>query len=198
MDTIDNVKLCNGCGKIKPLHNFYIYKNGKQKGQIILPCKQCHSAYSIKYKHTKGIHKPMSENKECASYLGVVIAEKALLEFYNNIKRMPYGNPGFDFECDRLYKIDIKSSCLYYPKDHTPCWTIHIRKNIIANYFLCLLFNNRKDLTPMYVLLIPGKLVNNKVSITIPNSTKSLAKWNKFMKPLDSVINCCNKLKEVS
>lgn len=56
----------------------------------------------------------MSDNIDCSEYLGVYIAErkiarKILLDIFGNIdEEIPYGNPGFDFVCDRN-KIDVKS-----------------------------------------------------------------------------------------
>jgi hypothetical protein len=189
-------KKCNGCGNMKPLHDFYIRKSGRQNGKVVTPCKQCMKDAVVKNTHLRGHHKSMYINKECPSYLGIVIAEKALSKFYKHIKRMPINNPGYDFECDKGYFIDVKSSCLRHPKIGSPCWSITIKKNSIANYFLCVLFNDRIELKPVYVLLIPGELVRNKVSISITNTPKGMTRWRKYMQPLDNVISCCNAMRD--
>jgi hypothetical protein len=65
---------------------------------------------------------------------------------------------------------------------------------VIADYFLCLAFDNRSDLTPMHVWLLPGRVVSHYQGISITNSSRGLAKWSKFEKPLDKVVACCKIL----
>ncbi len=81
----------------------------------------------------------MEGNKNCASYLGVHIAERLLKHIYKNVEQMPYGNPGYDFICDKGYKIDVKSSCVR--KSWGGFWGFHIFKNTIADYFIFVAVN---------------------------------------------------------
>jgi hypothetical protein len=139
----------------------------------------------------------MELKKDCALYLGVHIAERILSNFFDTIKRMPYGNPGYDFICGRGFKIDVKSSTLRKGnRTENMTWSFRIFRNTTADYFLCIGFDNRKDLTPMRVWLIPGDKVNHLKGLGISNCTEALRRWSKYEKPLDKVITCCNVLRE--
>ena len=108
---------------------------------------------------------------------------------------MPQDNPGFDFLCGRGYKIDVKSACLKQRGDGYLTWTININNNIIADYFLVLLFDDRVDKNPMHVYLIPGSDVNHLIGFQIFNIEHGLSKFSKYEKPIDSVLSCITKLK---
>jgi hypothetical protein len=133
---------------------------------------------------------PLIEAKDSSLYLGVVIAERALSKYFDNITRMPFNNPGYDFLCGRGYKIDVKSACLYHNR-----WQIRIRENTAADYFLILLFDNRDDLNPRHLLLVPGHVINDHVTISISRDIKHFMKWTQYEKPLDKVIACCNTMR---
>lgn len=204
MDLNNKTKWCSGCQQEKALDQFYFHKTGRKKGSPLYYCKICnnkrkclwekdHPGHSAELKHLRGLYKPMAESKNCAQYLGVVVAEKALSKFFNNITRMPNGNQGFDFLCEKGFKIDVKSGCLIDAKcSH---WHFSIFKNKIANYFLLLAFDSRESLEPQHVWLVPGNVINNKGGIAIYNTKRSLAKWSQYEKPLDRVIACCNLMK---
>jgi hypothetical protein len=137
----------------------------------------------------------MSENRKCSSFLGVNVAEQVLSQVFKNVQRMPYGNPGYDFKCGRGYLVDVKSSCR---RCHTYCaddWLFQVKKNPIAEYFLCLAFDNRKDLTPEHIWLIPAGDVNNKTGVSISETT--LDKWNKYELDINQISACCNVLRSV-
>jgi hypothetical protein len=102
---------------------------------------------------------------------------------------MPNNNPGYDFVCNRGYRVDVKSACLGIRGR----WTFNINRNKIADYFLMLAFDNRADLNPKYMWLIPGDVVSNKVGIDVAATT--LTKWREYELPLDKVVSCCNVLK---
>lgn len=53
---------------------------------------------------------------------------------------MPYRNHGFDFLCDKILKIDIKSARLINGQ-----WQFQIRYNYIADYFMLIGFNDKND-----------------------------------------------------
>ena len=133
----------------------------------------------------------MAENKECSSHLGVHIAEQALSQFFKTIKRMPINNPGYDFKCGLDYKIDVKSSC----KGQGGSWQFRIKRNAVADYFLCIAFDDRENLTPLHVWLIPGPAVNHLVGLGICPGERGLAKWAKYEKGLEPVEMCCSKMR---
>jgi hypothetical protein len=136
----------------------------------------------------------MSENKKCSDYLGVYIAERALSKFFDNIKRMPVGNPGYDFVCGKGFKIDVKSSCLHHTSVSASNWGFDISRNTIADYFLCLAFDNRESLNPMHVWLIPGNVINMKRQVRIANSDRGLCSWLEYERPIDKVVACCSQM----
>lgn len=187
-----STKRCSRCRQRLPLDHFYIRKSGKQRGQPMSYCKQCEKDIV----HESGAKRPMSEAKECSMYLGVHIAERALSKFFDHIIRMPPTNPGFDYICGKGFKIDVKSACLYSPpKSKTETiWAFKIEQNKIADYFLCIGFDNRSDLNPLHVWLIPGELINMKHTLGISNSVYGLNRFVAYEKPLDKVKACCSEM----
>lgn len=214
----DHQKYCPKCNAMKDFENFYVDKNGVLSGW----CKSCHvdytrkftaahkeqvamknkewrskhPEYSLEYKHATGKSRPMSEATKCASYLGIYIAESILVKYFENSIRMPLNNKGFDYICGMGYKIDVKSSCLSRNKTSKPYWTFVINHNKIADYFLCLGFDNRSNLEPQHIWIIPSCIVNSKFNIKIQNTPKSLSKWLQYEKPIDKVKTLCNEMKE--
>ena len=136
-----------------------------------------------------------STNHNCSIYLGVVVAERVLSEVFKNVERMPQGNKGYDVVCGSGYKIDIKSAC-HTKNEHTR-WAFKIKRNQVADYFLCLAFDNREDLNPQYVWLIPASVVNHLMGAGISIST--LDKWAEYelTDKLDDVISCCDTMKKL-
>lgn len=126
-------------------------------------------------------------NKDCASYLGS-LTEQVLSNLFKDVQIMPHGNHGFDFICNQDYKIDAKS-CATGNKIGN--WQFGIGKNQIADYFLCVAFEDRNNLNPVHLWLIPGKDINHKMGITISKSM--LKKWSQYEQPLDKVILCCDE-----
>lgn len=137
--------------------------------------------------------KPMSENKTCASFLGVYVAERVLHRVFKDVRTMPYGNPGFDFICSKGKKIDVKAACVQHVVGHSDRWQFHTRYNMIPDYFLCLAFDNRVDLTPLYIWLLPADKFNRLSSATIAVTT--VHKWDSHKIPIDMVVTCCNSLR---
>ena len=129
-------------------------------------------------------------NKNCTNWLGKR-AELILMSMFDHVERMSYHNKGYDFKCGLDYKIDAKSAC--YMKDYN-IWRFHIKQNIIADYFLCLAFDNRNDLNPKHVWLIPGKIVNHLKLLSIPES--KIDKWVKYEQPLNKIVACCDIMKD--
>ena len=113
---------------------------------------------------------------------------------------MPNNNPGFDFICNKGYKIDVKSSVLLKggKRDKNLGWSFAINKNKIADYFLLIGFDNREDLNPLKLWLIPGNILNEQKGKHITNIEKVLLKWKQYElnNELEKVIICCNKFKD--
>lgn len=130
-------------------------------------------------------------SKECSLFLGVTVAETVLSKVFKNVVRTPYMHRGFDFWCNHQKKIDVKSSCTRSGKANT--WAFVIRKNKIADYFLCIAFDNRQDLNPLHLWLIPGNVINHLTGVTFSEST--LDKWQEYELPLDKTIACCDTLR---
>jgi hypothetical protein len=217
-------KHCNGCGEDKELSEFNIIKSGRMEGKPHTPCRECSNANAKKRYHLNSdkmikqaciyqkLHpeksreanrkssyrrgvRPASENKSSSQYLGCVVAETVLSNEFLGFKRMLNCNPGYDYDCPKGFKIDVKSSCRRHPLNSHECWTFRINKNSVADYFLCIAFDNRKSLTPEHIWLIPGDVVNGKFILCITDLTNSLAKWVQYERSLDNVIKCCKKLK---
>jgi hypothetical protein len=110
---------------------------------------------------------------------------------------MPFNNPGYDFVCDKGFKIDVKSGVLHKPKtSKNMYWDFHIKYNKTADYFLCIGFDNRESLTPLHVWLVPGNVINQKRSMHVANSEKILDKWSQYEQSLERVIACCDSMKQ--
>ena len=131
-----------------------------------------------------------AENKKCPAYLGVHIAEQVLGQAFKNVRKMPYGNPGYDVICNHNKKIDIKSACEGKRWNN---WTFNINHNTIADYFLCLAFDNRKDLNPLYVWLIPGSKLNHLMGAVISQST--IHKWDAYRLDISKINKCCDAMR---
>ena len=147
-------------------------------------------AYDTKARRKNGIP-PMSENKECALYLGVHRVERLLKHFFDDVEVMPFGNKGYDFVCNKGWKVDAKSSCIQ--KNYNG-WAFHINHNTIADYFWCVAIDNRKDLNILHIWMLPGEKFNHLSGASISEST--LDKWAEYEKPIGEAIICWNEIEE--
>lgn len=178
---------CRYCGITKTVINF-------TKGHT--ECDACRSKDRLAYNHRIGQNLPMGENKKCATYLGIHIAERVLSTVFKNTARLPIGAPGGDFLCEKGFLIDVKSACLHLsPGNCTSHWVFQIGKNNVADYFLCMGFDDRESLTPLHVWLIPGNIINKKVMLYISNGKIGLKRFSEYERSLDEVINCCEKMR---
>lgn len=191
------MKRCPMCGELKEMSEFN--KDIKRCDGVQTYCRECAKKYVKKYDyvHRMGIRRKLEDAPDCGSYLGVYVAERILSHYFEDITRMPYGHIGYDFICKKGYKIDVKSGCLGVQKNikKSPRWTFAINKNTIADYFLILAFDNRTDLNPQHIWLIPGEKINHRILIGIANVDYVLKKWEPYEKPLDKVLACCNILR---
>lgn len=150
--------------------------------------------YQLQRSHRLGIRKPLSENKECAQWLGIHISERVLSNIFEHVERMPINNIGFDFICKKGYKIDVKSACIRSDRN---AWNFGLNNNSIADYFLLLAFDNRNDLNPKHIWLLKNNDSINRINITISNSDRVLNKWKRYEQTdkLEQLIACCDVLK---
>lgn len=146
------------------------------------------------WSHRTGRRAPMGENRNCSMFIGVHVAERVLSHVFKDVHRMPYNNPGFDFRCRFNKMIDVKCSCRVCRENHADRWQFSIKQNVIADFFLCLAVNNRVDLEPEHIWLIPAEEINDHVSVSISETT--LDKWRDYEQPIGRVISCCNRMKE--
>ena len=186
------VAVCDDCG---------LYRSLRMEQYSDL-CKQCtdkyrgHSISKTKSRERDPLPdgwqsklSDITDKKECGVYLGS-IAETILSRIYDNVRVMPPQNPGYDIICNKDYKIDIKSSAT----GDKGRWKFHIDKNKIADYFLCIAFNNRDDLyNPVHLWMMPGNVVNHLFCASIRKSNTD--KWRQYAIPLDKLNTCCTTLK---
>jgi hypothetical protein len=169
------------------------------KDDIIKYSKQYYIEHKIqRNKYSENYHRlhgslPMEENLSCSLYLGVVISEYILANIFKNVQVMSHGNPGYDFICMNNKRIDVKSGCRQKCTGKSDRWYFTIKKNKIPDYFLCLAFDNREDLTPEHIWLIPGKDINNYTGVSITESR--LERWDYYkINRLDEALSYRNTI----
>lgn len=133
------------------------------------------------------------ENKTCGGFLGVHVAEKVLCDVFKDVTLMPYNNPGYDFICNKGKKIDVKSACARFRHRNSVSWEFSIDKNYIADFFLCLAFDDRESLTPLYLWLIPSHVVCHLGVAAISKS--KIYKWDEYRLNIDKVVLCCDTMR---
>ena len=190
-------RYCRECGVLLEVGVNWYVSLSKTRNYLCMVCnsKKCklwrhtHKEHSEQYNRDRGIL-PMAENKACSIYLGVYVAERILSKVFKDVKRMPCGHKGYDFICNKQKKIDVKSSCRV---GHYAEWLFHIRHNEIADYFLCIAFDNRDDLNPLHLWFLPGDYVNSRDSVSI--SLTTIHKWDSYKLGIDKVVSCCATLR---
>ena len=171
----------------------YNRKHREQHRKYTQDHREHHRNWFREYTHRMGYSQSMSENRSCSSFLGVHVAEQVLSLVFKHVQRMPNNNPGFDFICKHGYKIDVKSSCRRQYEWRSDQWMFSINRNCIADYFLLLAFDNREDLNPEHVWLIPGCDINDHINVGISETT--LAKWDEYKLDITKVVACCNTMR---
>ncbi|MCK4666899.1 hypothetical protein KAU33_09130 [Candidatus Dependentiae bacterium] len=155
--------------------------------------KQCKKRYENGGRQKAG-YQSMYENKLCSSYLGVVIGERLCRHLFNDVEVMPNGNPGFDIICSKNKKIDVKTSSTRSKKGKNPCWGFEINLNKTADFFILVAFDNRTDLNPLHIWMIPGHEINYRTGKSISLST--IHKWDKWKRDIKEAQQCCREIKE--
>ena len=135
----------------------------------------------------------MYENKNCSLYLGVVIAERLIRHLFKDVQVMPNGNPKFDFICNKGKKIDVKSACVTLAHRKNPHWKFFIKRNKVPDFFILVAFDNRTDLNPLHLWMIPGKVLNHLSTTSISSST--VCKWDKWERDINDAQLCCAEMK---
>ena len=192
-------KICKVCGEYKKhrahgmCQNCYLKEYRRIKTwKICIICGEykkhfvdgmCKLCYYKKYPK-----RPI--NKKSAVYLGCTIAEKVLSKVFKDVEIMPYGNSGFDFTCNKGKKIDVKSSCI---RKNQRNWVFNIKKNVVADFFLCIAFNDRESLTPLHLWLIPSNEVKDKRALSI--SLGTIHKWDKLKLDISKTLQCCDEMR---
>lgn len=64
------------------------------------------------WRHERGENLPLEFNEDCSSWFGE-FTENLMIRRYPGAIKMPYGNPGFDYQWDDI-KINNKGRCLQY------------------------------------------------------------------------------------
>ena len=141
----------------------------------------------------------MKINTKCSRFLGEHVAERILSHVFKDVKRMPNGNRGFDFICNKGFKIDVKASCL----NKNNIYTFNIKHNKIADYFLLIAFDNRENLNPEHVWLIKSNEVTknyrklNDFENLYINTFDDISDFSRYelTDKLKETIECCSTLK---
>jgi len=184
---------CQRCKELKSPEEFHNSKNSPD-GKVEW-CKLCAKEYRKKhYKEQRKLagFTSMFENKNSPGYLGIVIGERLCQHLFKDVIKMPNNNPGFDIICNQGKMIDIKTACSRLSGKYLR-WHFNIYKNKVANFFLCIAFDNRKNLTPLHIWMIPSDKINDKGNITIRNST--LHKWIQYERSIEELQICCITMK---
>jgi hypothetical protein len=106
---IEAYKRCGHCGISKPVSEFS--KDKYRPDGLNNKCRKCCKEEWQVFSARKYGAKPLNENRDCSQYLGIHIAERVLSNIFENVKRLPLHNHGYDFICNKGYKIDVKSAC---------------------------------------------------------------------------------------
>lgn len=165
--------------------------------------KEKRKEYDKKYYHHGGGreergHESMYTNKHCTSYLGVAVAERLIKHLFNDVIMMPYGFPDYDMICNKGKKINVKSSTIRVRQSNYSTmnyWRFTINCNKIAEFFLCVAFDNINDINPLYMWMIPGKELNNQSDISISQST--IHKWDQYKFDITDAKKCCDIMKDI-
>lgn len=157
----------------------------------------CYEEYSKIWKYYPGMSDPIKENRKDARFLGSYIAENSILKLFEGSQGTNYANPGYDIICGKGYKIDVKAATL----SQYNIFHFHIGRNMIADYFILVGFDNIINLRPLHLWIINANEIMRECPIresgvfAISNEPKylySLQKYEKIDK-LKELADICNK-----
>lgn len=193
--------------EIKDLkENYLYYINHRNEAEEYFQ-REWYKIYSKIY-NSKIISKDltlMRTNKKCPMFLGCHVAERVLSYVFKDVERMPLNNKGFDFICNKGFKVDVKSAC-----SNNNTYQFSILCNKIADYFLLIGFDSRDSLNPQHMWLIKSdeliryghynlehKKLNCRTTLTIRNNQYYLDEFSKYelSDKLNETIKYCNILK---
>lgn len=194
------MKTCTKCHKRKSIDEFH--KNKSMNDGRASWCKQCSKEYDMDYYHNGGGKEKrgrisMYKNKNCAHYLGIVVAERLIKHLFNDVVMMPFGHPGYDMICNRGKKINVKASTINARQNKNSImntWKFNINYNKNCDFFLLMAFDNVIDCNPLNAWIIPGNEINNKSGLRI--SLRNIHRWNAWKMDLDNAQACCDLMKE--
>jgi hypothetical protein len=144
-------------------------------------------------------------SKDLEQYFGIHITEKYVSSIFKDSLRMPINNRGYDWICKKGYKIQHKASCLTYDDKGWQGFAYKILNNDITDYFILTGWNNRKDLVPIYILLIHSEEIVRdrpfwmRKMFYITNKPKYLLEFERYNLPdkLEKLKECCKFAKEI-
>lgn len=168
------MKQCSHCKRLLSEDSFGV--DNSRPDHLKVHCKTCQR---VMYRELRG-DSTYDKHTSCTWYLGVHIAEPMLLEYFGNATRAQPNTVGYDYICSKGYKIDVKASCVIQPKWTSPYWGFGIRRNNIADYFLCIAFDNRTDLNILHTWLIPALVVVDKLMLHVGCGTRSQLKYKEY------------------
>lgn len=147
----------------------------------------------------QGIREPMEFNTDCPSYFGIYIAEKYIIQTFEEPIPMPPNNPGFDWLCKNGLKIQSKARCIGYRSCcDSSIFEFLIKRNSIADWFILSAWDNRDSLVPLHIWafhkndIVRGRKFCEFVSLSITNKPEYLKEFEKY-----EVTDKLEKLKEI-
>lgn len=193
LDMKNSDDLLDDWAKEKSFHSYEDYLNSIAIGRGFI----CYLEYEQVWSFYPRMPSPIKENRKDRRFIGVYIGENAVAKLYDESKRMPYFNPGYDIICPKGYKIDVKSTVL----SRYNTFGFAINKNKIADYFVLVAFNNIIELAPIHLWVvksdenIDGKMVNQLYKLAIINEQRYIDKYSKYEKldKLDILKNLCKE-----
>lgn len=204
---------CKVCGRKMIVYLDGMCKNCHTKLQPKITCVKCGRVMDecarglcfTCYRHTKYGKLSLYENKSCSSYLGIVVGERLLANYFEGVTRMPYAHKGFDFTCTNGYKIDSKIATARIDKRvimKSNHWTFGLHKNSIADYFCCIAIDQRGDLSNLNIIkawLIPRNAVSvNGINVhelnSLTISLSNVSYWEQYEIDDNELNECCRKL----
>lgn len=156
-----------------------------------------HRDYYREWTHETGRNFPAEDNPDCPRCFGD-FTENLMIQTFEDAIKMSSNNPGYDWTCNRGYKIDNKGACLQYIDGKSPKWLFNIIYNDIADWFILSAWDNRDSLTPLHVWafhkndIVRGRKFWRRTGFSVINTPKGLKEFEKY-----EIINRLEKLKEL-